>query len=210
MTPYYADDAVTIYHGDARELLPTLHPDVVVTDPPYGLDGEDAQGCADVLASASWRAALVFSDWRSSHIYGALDRKVGELAWEYGWISGGRSRARFGVLPTHNTIHCFGSPLHFRFIAGTIIDRRPGFSSPRQCSFANKSGHPFEKPVALMRYLLDGLRLNDPITDPFMGSGTTLVAAKSLNRKAIGIEIEERYCEIAAKRCAQEVLGLTA
>ena len=71
-------------------------------------------------------------------------------------------------------------------------------------------GHPCPRPLNGMKYLVEcfcppsGL-----VVDPFMGSGTTLVAAKDLGRRAIGIEIEERYCEIAAKRLAQEVLPLT-
>jgi site-specific DNA-methyltransferase (adenine-specific) len=68
-------------------------------------------------------------------------------------------------------------------------------------------GHPYQKPESVMRWLVGKTRV-DVILDPFMGSGTTLVAAKSLGRRAIGIEIEERYCEIAAQRCSQEVLGL--
>ncbi len=208
-TPYYSDDAVMIYHGDCREILPSLTADVIVTDPPYGLVGEDPQSSADAIRLAGWQTALVFSDWRSSHIYGALPNKVGELIWEYGWISGGRSRAIHGVLPTHNTIHCFGRTSDFAFLGGSIIGRRPGFSSPRQCSFAAKTGHPFEKPVPLMTYLLQGTR-GDVILDPFMGSGSTLIAARVAGRRAIGIEIEERWCEIAARRCSQEVLGLSA
>jgi site-specific DNA-methyltransferase (adenine-specific) len=69
--------------------------------------------------------------------------------------------------------------------------------------------HPTEKPVDLIRQLLDASGAAS-VVDPFMGSGTTLVAAKALGRRAIGIDVEERYCEIAARRCSQEVLGLSA
>ena len=73
-----------------------------------------------------------------------------------------------------------------------------------------KNDHPTVKPLALMEYLVKLVTMPERnlILDPFMGSGTTLRAAKDLQRKAIGIEIEERYCEIAAKRMSQEVLNL--
>jgi site-specific DNA-methyltransferase (adenine-specific) len=67
--------------------------------------------------------------------------------------------------------------------------------------------HPTQKPVALMRWLIERFtKTGERILDPYMGSGSTLVAAKSVDRRAIGIEIEERYCEIAAKRLAQSVM----
>ena len=70
-------------------------------------------------------------------------------------------------------------------------------------------GHPTQKPLKIIRRIIENSSLeNYSILDPFIGSGTTLVAAKELGRKAIGIEIEEKYCEIAAKRLSQEVLPL--
>jgi DNA modification methylase len=67
--------------------------------------------------------------------------------------------------------------------------------------------HPTEKPVMLLRQLIEASSLHgDVVLDPFLGSGSTVVAARTEGRRAVGIEIEERYCEIAAKRLAQEVL----
>jgi DNA modification methylase len=70
--------------------------------------------------------------------------------------------------------------------------------------------HPTQKPEAVMRWCIKLSGTQGTILDPFMGSGTTLVAAKNLGRKAIGVEIEERYCEIAVKRLAQEVFNFDA
>lgn len=204
MKPYYEDSAVTIYHGDCREILPSIRcVNLILTDPPYGRPREE-RFSDDFLSLLGWDCAAVILDWRNP-----LRRsdKFGELVWEYGWISGFRSNAKTGVCHTHNTIHLLGSASKTKFTDGSIIGRQPGFYSPRHCSFATKSGHPYEKPVKLLEWLISRME-GRFICDPFMGSGSTLLAAKKQCRKAIGIEIEERYCEIAAKRMAQEVLDL--
>jgi len=66
--------------------------------------------------------------------------------------------------------------------------------------------HPTQKPEGLIRKIV-GANIGDTILDPFMGSGTTLAAVKELRRNAIGIELEERYCEIAARRLSQDVMA---
>ena len=214
MTPYYSDKWVTIYHGDCREILPQLDVkvDLVLTDPPYGIKGEESIITTLKVLKLSYQKCLTMAlimDWRFAHrVCSLLEKhKVGELVWEYGWISGGRCKAKYGVLPTHNIIHLFGDVRRFHFLTGTIIKRDKGLSSPRQCSFANKTGHPYEKPIGLIKLLLNKIDCST-VLDSFLGSGTTTLAAKILGKKCIGIEIEEKYCEIAAKRCCQEVMEL--
>lgn len=209
----YPDDYINkIICGDCLEVMkgmPDKSVDLVLTDPPYGIDGEEKIDIVIprlVLAQKKSINMAIILDWRNSHkICSILKNKIGELVWEYGWISGGRTKAKYGILPTHNTIHCFGNIENFKFIKGSIIKRQAGFSSPRQCSYAKKSGHPYEKPKELIKYLLKNIK-SDIIFDPFLGSGTIALAAKELGRKFIGIEISEPYCRIAKKRLAQDYL----
>lgn len=211
MTPYYSDDSVTIYHGDCREWMPEA--DVLVTDPPYGLNYQsgwegrldrsivgdaDATFRDDVLSRWRPKPALVFGTWKVAFPTGT--RQV--LIWDKQGALG------MGALdlpwkPGHEQIYVLGKG--FSGYRGTdVLSYAPGQATARRGRL-----HPHEKPVPLMRDLIAKCPPG-VILDSFMGSGTTLVAAKSLNRRAIGIEIEERYCEIAAKRCSQEVLGLEA
>jgi len=210
MTPYYADDLVTIYHGDCREWVPEA--DVIVTDPPYGiayhsgkdgelprsLDGDLSTLVRDEVLAAFDGPAVVFGTWRSERP--ANVRAL--LIWDTGGALG-MGDLTIPWKPSHQEIYVTGTGFTGRRTSDVL--RYP----PVQSSAYRGRLHPTEKPVALMRDLIqkcpEGL-----ILDPFMGSGTTLVAAKSLGRKAIGIEIEERYCEIAARRCSQEVLGLVS
>ena len=102
---------------------------------------------------------LILMDYRNFWQVDKLfhNKKIGEIIWEYGWVSGGRSKAKYGFFPTHNTIGLYGNKESFKFIKGSIIKRDKGLSSPRQCSFANKTGHPYEKPTKLIEVLIDNL-----------------------------------------------------
>ena len=200
MKPYYDHDGITIYHGDCREILPELEANVLVTDPPYGINfaGQPTkwQRRAGHLAVA-WDVEA-FTDVNlllgcaEEHViwggnYYALPPSRGWLAWIKPDAPPSMGSAEF---------------------AWTSLDRNARHLI-HSISATNRErvGHPTQKPLTVMRWSLDGLR-DGTILDPFMGSGTTLRAAKDLGRKAIGIEIEERYCEIAAQRLGQEVLAL--
>lgn len=223
MTLYYSDDACTIYHGDCREVLAWLTADILVTDPPYGIRAEQKSGTYSGPGSQGRNVAPLVGD----HSTEVRDEAL--LLW------GPRPRIVFGSwrMPRpepvdHRLIwHKRGSVLGITnapFISqdeeiyvtgkGFVSSSPPlrsviATSEPRQGANgeAKLVGHPTPKPLELMRTLI-GRCLPGVIADPFAGSGSTLRAAKDLGRKAIGIEIEERYCEIAAKRLAQEVLAL--
>lgn len=211
--PYYQDDHVTIYHGDCFDLLDELTFDVVVTDPPYGLswtlpayngsrahsgisnDGDTA--ARDRLLELTGVPALVFG---SPILKPPADlRQV--LVWAKPPDSG-----IFGTVGGYRrdweAIYMVGDWPPSKADRSSIITTTDGGIG----SYLN-NGHPHTKPVRLLRKLIDKAPAG-VILDPFAGSGTTLRAAKDLGRKSIGIEIEERYCEIAAKRCAQEVLPI--
>jgi DNA modification methylase len=196
MKPYYADDAVTIYHGDCREVLRLVRGiGLVITDPPYpGYDkGWEVPDVAAILAAIVAPIKVVF--WPVLVPSPFLDQTHdAEHVWEK---PNGQSRYHY------ERILVSGGP------PGAKVYREAAIL-PNYVQYAAECvDHPTQKPVKLLRRLISAYK-GDPILDPFMGSGTTLRAAKDLGRKAIGIEIEERYCEIAARRCSQEVLGLSA
>lgn len=212
MKPYYEDEAVTIYHGDCREILPAIQfQGLVVADPPYGISYNPSGG------GKGW----------STKTFDEEDRLIGDDApFDPAVLIHFDRMILWGANHYANQLPC--SPTWY------VWDKRENFPSNdfSDCEFAwsNLGGpsrvfrhywsgairaseraeqrvHPTQKPLALMRWCIEQSR--DPnVLDPFMGSGTTLRAAKDLGRKAIGIEIEEKYCEIAAKRMAQGVLAL--
>jgi site-specific DNA-methyltransferase (adenine-specific) len=214
--PYYSEPGITIYHGDCRDILPHLEPvDLVLTDPQYGMDyfsnhykgenphskviGDDKPYPVEilrVLIDMARNAVFTFCRWnnlcelpepKSFIVWAKNNWSAGDLEHEY-------ARQWEGIAFYPKNGH------KFIYRPADIIDSRR--VPPTDLL------HPTQKPLGVVSALLKA-NIGNVILDPFMGSGTTLRAAKDLGRKAIGIEIEEKYCEIAVRRLKQEVLPLT-
>ena len=209
MKPYYSHAGIQIFHGDCREVLPRLCAqgfDAFVTDPQYGVGENYESGCDDLTNVDCGLWALTYL--RGTAGTGALTPGVKNM-WMYPrpvWIGSffypsATGRGPWGFV-------CWQPILYY----GTDPYGGTG-SRPDSCSSteaAEKNGHPCPKPIGQWKWLVNRVTLEGQlICDPFMGSGTTLRAAKDLGRRAIGIEIEEKYCEIAAKRLSQEVLDFS-
>ncbi len=203
--PYYDEDGITIYHGDCRDILPHLPKvDLVLTDPPYGIANEWVGGNGHGWARAdamklernSWdgeppSAAVIASCIQAGDIACIWGGNYFDLPPSRCWLVWNKPERNFTLAEAE--------------LAWTNKDMVVRvFDGNRSESFRE---HPTQKTQALMTWCIERLG-GQTILDPFMGSGTTLRAAKDLGRKCIGIEIEEKYCEIAVRRLAQEVLPL--
>jgi site-specific DNA-methyltransferase (adenine-specific) len=206
--PYFRDESVVIYHADCRDILPKMpQVDLVLTDPPYGIEYRsnyrivrhdplygDTDLPIDVIAPLVFlprNAAYVFCRWDNLV---ALPMPRSVIAWVKNNWSMGDLEHEHG---RQWEAICFYPGRHHAFISripDVIVAARTG-----------NGLHPTEKPLSVLGKLI-AANEGQTILDPFMGSGTTLRAAKDLGRYAIGIEIAEKYCEIAAKRMAQGVL----
>jgi site-specific DNA-methyltransferase (adenine-specific) len=235
--PYYSDEFVTLYHGRCEDVLPSLSDvGLVLTSPPYNLNGDGwqsggagkewaalAEGYAehgDAMPHAEyaeWQRRVLRSCWATLTDDGAIfynhkpiargdtvrlpldlipDLPLRQLiVWDRG---SGFCRNLTHFVPSHEWVMVLAKPA-FRINTRSVDDvwRIP---------FETGAEHPAPFPLALAKRAI-GSTDAQVVVDPFAGSGTTLVAAKSLGRKAIGIELTERYCEIAAKRLAQGVLA---
>lgn len=215
MTPYYQDASVTLYHGDSRELDAWIEADILVTDPPYGIhhrtDGGRRHGAAtwrntriandldtaardEMLRLWGDKPALVFGSWRRPRPNATREL----LVWDKGPASG-MGNLSMPWKPNHEEVYVLGDGFTGRRDSGVL-------SGHHVISWeSNGRLHPHEKPLSLMEYLI---RKCAPgaVADPFAGSGATLVAAKQLGRRATGVELDERYCEIAANRLCQDLL----
>ena len=217
--PYYRDELVTLYHGDCLEIAEWLTADVLVTDPPYGMAslqgrsqtrtgrkmlGDENTSVRD-LALEAWgkkRPALIFGRWDQPRPSGTHHR----LIWDK--VVGGLGDLSFPWSPAEEEIYATG-------VWPPIVGggrRREGGKPARhpnviRCATLNsqaheRPAHPSPKPVALMELLIT--KTIGTIADPFAGSGSTLLASRNLGRQSIGVEIEERYCELIVSRLSQQ------
>ena len=234
MKPYYSHAGIQIFHGDCREILPSLEPvDLVLTDPPYGANQavwDSAKPDSiiwDSLFAAMKDGAVLYywgfwgdADWILPHAKRVGLTPQSQLTW---WFQTGRPQVKAyredcerawyfskGEPRTFNPemdLEPYGDEANYErygrdgkhpgtvWIASRILHNHP-----------ENVGHETQKPMTIISKIIRiSSNEGEMVLDAFAGSGTTLRAAKDLGRKAIGIEIEERYCEIAAKRLSQEV-----
>lgn len=204
--PYYEDDLVQLYHGDCREVTAWLKADVLVTDPPYGIAYRSNRTKREVVARSIANdkdttvrdAALMAWGQRPRIIFGSpgvTDLEGVRLVWHK--PGSGMGDLTMPWKPDYEFIYVRG--------VGFVGNRDTSVLTYPLRVFRGDLEHPHQKPTDLLERLIakcpPGI-----IADPFAGSGSTLVAAKNLGRRAIGVEFEERYCEVAAKRLTQDTL----
>ena len=197
--PYYSDEWVTLYHGDCREVLPSITQpiDAVITDPPYPNNAGHFTDAVEVAEAVlvTFPAPHWFVFWHPLQRPPVPLPLVGLHIWH---------RTNTNRPDNYEPIYEFaadGREKACRVFPFAVI--HPDLTGCREAT-----GHPTQKNVKLMRRIVN--LTTGTILDPFSGSGSTLDAAKSMGRKAIGVELDERYCEIAAKRLAQGVLDFGA
>ena len=190
-TPYYNLNGITIYCSNCLDILPTIDSTTLITDPPYPNNAnhfiDQIETAKKVLLLYYWEQIITF--WTE------IENPVVNLPLvaKHIWHRTNSNRPdNYEAIYQYNIDNVKRASKVFPFC---VI--YPGLTGIKA------TGHPTEKHVGLMKELV--VRTTNTVIDPFMGSGTTLVAAKELGRQAIGIEIDENYCEIAVTRLEQEV-----
>jgi DNA modification methylase len=240
--PYFADDLVELYHGDARDVLPHLEVrvDLLCTDPPYGITSDSPArpirrgprqdrrrdfGDADVgldeakelvrqveplVGRMMTREASVYW-WTSDALFGSIVELYQAMCWSvrhYVWFKPNYPPPMPGCCWSSDELCVHAYPL------GRTWTHGPNNHPPRSVIVAaapqrGPLDHPNQKPVRVIEPLITASSLpGQLVLDPFAGSGTTLVTARMMARRSIGIEKSERWCEYAARRLSQQVLPL--
>lgn len=223
---YYQDAFVTLYHGDCRELVPelldyALHS--IVTDPPYGVTDHEWD---EVVSPEEWMrtkcAVVTASEPYATQLINSAPMKfVFDCVWVKNYASN-RWAVEMQPMRRHERVLVFGdyswNPQKRKRSAEEMarLNQKQRetmeWANPDSvlefdivnCRSGERTEHPSQKPVPLMEYLIKSFTAG-VICDPFTGSGSTLVAAKRIGRHAIGFERDERFCELAARRCGQEL-----
>lgn len=226
MKPYYSDEFVTLYHGDCRDVLPKLQAraSLILTDPPFFMPATHYQSrvkwqrsWADTSVLGAFWATVVdlcvpriretghfitFCNGDSYPVfYPEMYRRFDFLkclVWDKGHVGLGR------VWRNQHELMIAARWQDVVFADDGVL--RADIARFEATPSADRE-HPVEKPDKLLRWLIQPTSSpGDLVIDPFAGSGSTLSAAKTMGRRAIGVEAEERYCEVAALRCSQDVL----
>jgi site-specific DNA-methyltransferase (adenine-specific) len=198
LTPYYEQDGITIYHGDCQDAVGGLFAfDLMLTDPPYGIG----------IASNPFRQKFERNTWDDAPVDDNLLTLVGgNSKWKIIW--GGN----YFNLPPSQGFFVWDKVQPENFSSAMVEMAWTNIKTPaklyRRRVVGYEKFHPTQKPVELMGWCIGFSPEASTIFDPFMGAGTTLVAAKRLGRAAVGVELNEEYCEIAAKRLSQMELKL--
>lgn len=213
MKPYYEHAGITIYHGDCREVcdqwrgLRTHSFDLVLTDPPYGH--------GDKWSGGTWASDPMYADAKRWDAVALPDGDVVEITTfaPFAVVWGGN----YYRMPPSRCWLAWAKSSQMQTMADfelawTNFDQ-PSKMIREDRNPDGKRWHPTQKPESVMRWaMMQAPNLHASpayaLLDPFMGSGTTLVAAKRMRKMATGIDISEKYCEIAAKRLSQEALPL--
>ncbi len=229
MKPYYEDDYVTLYHGDCLELADVwTGADVLVTDPPYGrdwkqrhikevrwLNAQDSDAHAGIAGDKDTGArdgALEAWGEKPWVMFGDLmlppptGTKLTSVYWKDSGAAGFRG-AVAGVRRDTEAIYFGGK--HSTGLGGRSSVFRFGGSVSGSHGLTGQTGHPHTKPIGLMETLIE-LSPQGVVADPFAGSGSTLIAARNLGRKVIGVELEEKYCELIVKRLQQQTFDFAS
>ena len=215
MRPYYEDALVTLYHGDCREIMPALAGvDLILSDPPYGIAYKHGARKGGVLYGADGESIVGdIEPFDPSHLLGIAARLIlwggnhfaSRLPDSRGWLIWDK---RDGG-PVMDQSDCEMAWTSFLTTARTFSRRWSGAARGGR-EQAEGRLHVNPKPVALMAWCLSFAPEAKVVADPYSGSGSTLVACKEAGVRAIGVEIEERHCAVAANRLSQGVLGLGA